>query len=121
VLGGLIGSTTDGLNGSVYAYSPSQYFVTLEPEKTGVDGKTSLTPDQQIKSFVVVNHSKILQDLSARKSGEATVSLLKLLAIKSDAQAPARERLANLAVENPDPVAFASAVVKTFEVPTTVQ
>lgn len=121
VLGGLIGSTTDGLNGSVYAYSPSQYFVTLQPEKSGVDGKTSLTPDQQVKSYVVVNHNRILQDLSTHRSTEVTTSLFRLLAIRSENENPARERLSKLATANPDAVAFASAVVKDFRVPTALQ
>src|SRR5579884_1609629 len=34
VFGGLIGSTTDGISGGVYMYSPAQYMITLEPAGT---------------------------------------------------------------------------------------
>jgi len=36
VLGGLIGSTTDGISGAVHEYSPSQYFITLSPINTSL-------------------------------------------------------------------------------------
>jgi len=32
VLGGLVGSTTDGVSGAIHEFSPDQYFVTLKPD-----------------------------------------------------------------------------------------
>src|ERR1035441_4413115 len=55
VLGGPIGSTTDGITGAVHEYSPSQYMVTLTPEGAShLEEKTSLSANQKTKEFVVV-------------------------------------------------------------------
>ena len=34
VFGGFLGSTTDGVSGAIYEFSPDQYFVTLTPESS---------------------------------------------------------------------------------------
>ena len=39
LFGGVFGSTTDGLSGSVHEYSPSQFFITLVP-MTGSPAET---------------------------------------------------------------------------------
>jgi hypothetical protein len=117
VFGGPIGSTVDAINGSVHMYSPSQYYVTLQPDVKGADGKTSLSPEHRIKDFVVFNYGRIVGELSADKvNGENTTSLLRLLSVDAADSNKARVRLADLSTQNPDAVDFASAVVADFGV-----
>ena len=72
VLGGVIGSTTDGITGSVYKYAPSQYMVTLEPDGTNkIDGKSALSDQQKAKEYIVVAYKSLIEELTKNDKGES--------------------------------------------------
>ena len=53
VLGGFFGSTTDGISGAVYQYSPSQYNITLQP----LEGIKSADRERNdAKTFIIANY-----------------------------------------------------------------
>ena len=65
LLGGLIGSTTDGITGSVHKYAPDQYMVTLEPDGTNkMDGKPALSDQQKAKEYIVVAYKSLIEELT---------------------------------------------------------
>ena len=56
VIGGLLGSTTDGVSGAINEFSPDQYFVTLSPNTPfGI----STSKPRKIKELVVAFGSDI--------------------------------------------------------------
>lgn len=115
VLGGFIGSTTDGLNGAVNHYTPSQYYVTLTPDAKGSDDKTSRTRDHQIRDYVVFRHSAILRDLTiGSRQSEGFTSLTRLLDIPAAQHDSAWSEIAALARQTEDPVQFADAMIARY-------
>ncbi len=115
VIGGVIGSTTDGVTGAVHEYSPTQYYVTLTPDKKGADGKTSRTLDHQIRDFVVFRNEALRDELrGTRQAAENLDSLATLLGIGAADRPVARQELAVMAGRNPDAVAFADAVRERY-------
>lgn len=89
LIGGLLGSTTDGVSGAVHEYVPGKYYVTLPPSggmsvltvpalspaATGAQGK--------VKEFIVLEYSNICKDLS-KGSGEYLNTMLVLLNIRQE-------------------------------------
>jgi hypothetical protein len=92
LIGGFIGSTVDGVSGAIYEYSPSQYYVTLAPESSGVN----MTEKAEVKAFIVASYRQIMEDLSKRE-GEYLSSLLILLKIKEDNKEDAIKKISSLA------------------------
>lgn len=80
IFGGLPGSTTDALAGSVYEYRPNQYMATLEPTSVTmpIQAATERTNSQKIKEFIVLGYRPLLTDLKAGH-GEYVSSLLDLM------------------------------------------
>lgn len=111
VFGGGIGSTTDGMSGSMNEYSPSHYMITLPPAGTSaIEGKVRLSDEQKIKDFVVVGYRQILEDLR-NGQGEYRDSLLSLLKIPKEAQVEATRKLKALADVYADIPEFADRVL----------
>lgn len=112
VLGGLIGSTTDGLSGAVHEYTPNQYFVTLQPsEKTQID-QTS----QQIrkaKEFIILGYQNIMADLSKGK-GEYLSSLMSVLSVPPAEQNEAITKIRALSQVYTDIPTFADKVIELY-------
>jgi len=118
VFGGFIGSTTDGASGAVHMYSPSQYYVTLQPDTKGQDGKTSLGPEHQVRDFVVFNFNRISSELAVKQhNGEMTNALLALLAVPAPEAEAAFERLAMISTASTDAMNFADSIVSGFNIP----
>lgn len=93
VVGGLIGSSTDGITGSVYEYSPSQYMVSLSPEGSSLlESKTSQSDRQKAKEYIVMGYKDIMADLH-RGDGQYLTSLFGLLKIPSDRTEDAIKKL----------------------------
>lgn len=114
VLGGFIGSTTDGVSGAIYEYSPSQYMVTLQPITTNaVTDAPQKNQKDRVKEFIVVGYSSIRADLNAG-AGQYLSSLLELLNVHPDKRNDATVRLKNLADSNPNIMDFADQVIATF-------
>lgn len=115
VLGGVIGSTTDGITGAVHHYSPSQYYVTLTPDGKGVDGKTSRSRDHQIRDLVVFRHDALLREFRTdRRTGETFSSLAALLAVDEAAKESAWTRVQAISRQHDDPVRFADALIQQY-------
>lgn len=114
IFGGLVGSTTDGLSGAIYQYSPDQYMVTLEPSGSGkLDGPASKSLAQKTVDFIVTGHNNILKDLS-RGNGPHLASLFKILKIREHQRAEAVSNLRSLSNRHPDIPSFASEVVRLY-------
>jgi hypothetical protein len=112
VIGGLLGSTTDGVSGAIHEYSPDQYFVTLVPAKPfGVEqNRTS-----DIKQLIVASGTEVRKDL-ANGEGEYVNSLLKLLAVADADRAKAIETLKKVSETTKDDLEFANKVIEVYEV-----
>lgn len=115
VLGGLIGSTTDGITGSIYKYAPSQYMVTLEPDGTNkMDGKPALSDQQKAKEYIVVAYKSLIEELTKNEKGEYVRSLLNILKIPEAQQADAITKIRALSEVYKDIPVFADRVVEMF-------
>lgn len=115
ILGGLLGSTTDGLSGAVHEYKPNHYFVTLEP-----DNKNSLPADttrnkMKVKEFIVMAYINISKDMAAG-SGEYYDSLLNLLSVPKEKSEEALKKLRSLSDLYPDVPIFADRVIEFYNV-----
>jgi len=114
VFGGLLGSTTDGVSGAVYEYSPSQYMVTLQPLSSNpITSAVQKSQKDRVKEFVISGYSNIRADLSAG-SGQYLSSLLELLNINPDKRNEATVRLKTLADTNSNIMDFADQVIASF-------
>lgn len=76
VLGGLIGSTTDGLSGAYIEYAPSQYLVPLVPV---AEKKANLEINKKL--FVLMNYDKLVKELYT-EPGEYTKTFIILNGIE---------------------------------------
>lgn len=115
VLGGLIGSTTDGITGSVHKYAPSQYMVTLEPDGTNkMDGKPALSDQQKAKEYIVVAYKSLIEELTKNEKGEYVRSLLNILKIPEAQQDDAITKIRALSEVYKDIPVFADRVVEIF-------
>jgi len=114
VLGGLIGSTIDGLSGAVYEYSPSQYMVTLQPAGTGsLETHTAISDSQKRKEYIVTNYKDIVTDLQ-KGAGEHLSSLLSLLNVSANQADDVIKRIRGLSEAYPNIPEFADHVIETF-------
>ena len=66
VLGGFIGSTTDGITGGMHEYSPNQYYITLS-KYNNVSTTIFGSDKAKVKEFIVVSYSSLKVDLSRGK------------------------------------------------------
>ena len=80
VLGGFIGSTTDGITGGMHEYSPNQYYITLSKDKN-VSTTIFGSKKAKVKEFIVVSYRSLMVDLS-RGKGDYLDSLLSMLDVK---------------------------------------
>jgi hypothetical protein len=114
ILGGFIGSTTDGISGAVHEYSPSQYYVTLQPVSvTNLEFQTDNTNRAKVKEFIIVGYKGIKQDLDTG-AGEYLDSLFTLLMIKPDAKERVIERIRQIHSQTSSIPEFAEMVIKEY-------
>jgi RNase P/RNase MRP subunit p29 len=107
VLGGVIGSTTDGISGAVHKYSPNQYFVTLQPEGTNrVDGPTTKSQKDKAKEFIVANYERLAEEIK-NGEGDNLAALNSLLNIPTDQQEDSLKKMRTLSEVFTDPPTFA--------------
>ena len=114
VLGGFIGSTTDGINGSVNQYSPSQYFVTLTPEGASrMENSTLNSPREKAREFIVGHYKNLMANVS-QGGGEDFSALMGLLNIEKDQQADALRKIRALSEVYTDAPTFANQVTALY-------
>jgi hypothetical protein len=112
LIGGLLGSTTDGVSGAINEYSPDQYFVTLVPNKPfGVEENRR----SDLKQLLVGSGTEVRKELS-NGEGEYVNSLLKLLQVGDADRAKAIETLKKVAATTPDDLEMANKVIEIYEV-----
>jgi hypothetical protein len=112
VLGGFIGSTTDGITGAVYEYVPNQYLVNLTQigsiSAVGIESKKSST-----RSFIITNYTTISMELNSTQ-GEYLKALYVLLDIPEPERPAAYEKIRSLSYDTKDIVKFADNVIVTY-------
>lgn len=93
LIGGLLGSTTDGLSGAAYKYEPGSYMVTLAPLATaGQPEAGPLTDKQKVVNFIVAGYNGLAKELSTQ-NGEYMNSLLTLSGIEEARRPEVTRRL----------------------------
>lgn len=115
VIGGFLGSTTDGVSGAINEFSPDQYFVTLTPDNG--HGLSTSKP-RKIKEIVIAFGDDIRQEL-ASGGGEATNSILVLLEKdKKDKKDKDTTLLVlkKLSSQNQNDLDFAKAIIEFYGV-----
>jgi len=112
IFGGLIGSTTDAMSGSIHEYSPNKYYVTMISE--------SASPMDELraeraaaKEFIVLYYDNIMADFSAG-GGNTQDSLVHLLKIDDKDKAESLKKIQSLADDYSDIPEFAEQVVNQF-------
>jgi hypothetical protein len=114
VFGGLVGSTTDSMSGAVHEYSPSQFFVTLNPEQsTPIELSTRQPQRDKTLVFIVRRYTSLMADLS-KGSGEDWSALKGLLHLGQGQEADARQKIQALAMVYPDIAVFATHVTDLY-------
>lgn len=113
VLGGLIGSTVDGISGAIHQYSPDQYFITLTPESP-VDRISSSDP-RRVKELVIAFSGKIRKQL-AGGDGELVDTLLNLINAGEGDKTTTIRALNKLALNNSDDLEFAEKIIAVYDV-----
>jgi hypothetical protein len=112
VIGGVIGSTTDGLSGAVHEYTPDQYFITLPPnENTHIDQTTK--QKMQAKEFIVLAYRNIMVDVS-KGSGEYLDSLMNSLSVQPNDRKEAASKIKTLSELYQDIPTFADRVLELY-------
>lgn len=114
LLGGVIGSTTDGMSGAMHEFSPDQYFVTLS--KNGAFGMAT-SKSRKIKEMVVAFGDDVRAEL-ASGGGERTQVILHLVGINPgdkeyDVNVDVLRQLAN---KNENDLDFAKAIIEFYDV-----
>ena len=114
VLGGFIGSTTDGISGGANKYSPNQYFVSLQAEGTNrLDGPTTKTQRDKAKEFIVANYENLIEDIK-KGSGDNLVALNSLLNIPEDQQEDSLKNMQVLSEVFTDPPTFGDQLTALY-------
>lgn len=114
VLGGFIGSTTDGISGAINEYSPSQYMVTLQQEGTGpLESNTATDAKQKAKEYIVLTYKNILSDIS-HGGGQYLTSLFELLKIPKEGQTEATKKIHALSDAYSNIPEFADRVIELY-------
>lgn len=113
VLGGFIGSTTDGISGAVHEYSPSQYYVTLQPVNANSLQYSADNSKAKVKDFIIVSYRSLSIDISQGK-GEYLSSLLNLLKVPPDKMQPAIQNFQKLMQQSSNIPDFADKVIQEY-------
>ncbi len=112
VIGGLLGSTTDGASGAINEFSPDQYFITLTPDN-GYGLSTS--KPRKIKELVIAFADDIRLELTSN-GGESTDAILAVLDIDKTDKDTTLIVLEKLASQNRNDLEFAQAIVEFYGV-----
>lgn len=112
VLGGLVGSTTDGVSGAIHEFAPDQYFVTLKPETPS--GLTTSTP-RKIKEIIIAFSGELRHQL-ATGGGEKVDTILNRLDVDDSERNTTVKALNQLALANENDLKLANTIIQIYEV-----
>ena len=110
---GLLGSTTDGLDGATVKLDPTTYHFNLNPKKASLEERQHLAKTRWMRNLMLVGYPHIQQDL-ARGQGEYLSSVLSMLAVPEDNRDYAIGRLRQLSKESSASPEFAEKVLRDF-------
>lgn len=114
VVGGVLGSTTDAINGSIYQYAPGQFQVTLEPESgSKISSDTEKSKKDKAREYIILSYNQIMADLS-KGSGNYQSSLMNILGIAKEEEVAAIKRIKSLSESFPDIAQFADQVAAAY-------
>lgn len=109
---GLVGSTTDGVSGAIYEFSPDQYFVTLTPDTaSGI----STSNRRRIKEIIIAFSDEFRHQL-ASGGGEYVNAVLKLIKVNVKDGDTTIRVLNRLALENDDDLKLAEKIIDLYDV-----
>ena len=112
IFGGLIGSTTDAITGSIHKYAPNQYYVTMV-KKTGYATNTYSSKKAEVKEFIVMGYTNIMNDLS-KSGGQYLDSLIEMLQIEKSKRNDSISKIRSLSEVYTKIPEFADKVTELF-------
>ncbi|MGM0766675.1 MAG: PEGA domain-containing protein [Pseudomonadota bacterium] len=111
VIGGLPGSTTDGVSGAIHEFSPDQYFVTLKPDiPTGI----STSKPRQIKEIIIAFSGEFRHQL-ASGGGEKVDTIVQLLGVDASEKDTTIRALNQLALANENDLELAKTIIEVYD------
>jgi hypothetical protein len=110
---GLLGSTTDGLDGATVKLDPTTYHFNLNPKKASLEERQQLAKTRWMRNLMLVGYPHIQQDLSQGR-GEYLLSVLSMLAVPEKNRNDAIGRLRQLSEESQAAPEFAEKVLKDY-------
>lgn len=109
LIGGLIGSTTDGVSGAIHEFSPDNYYVTLVPIE---DNLSDRTQERKVRELVVAFGTDIRNELS-QGNGEKLDALIELL--DSSDPAASKQVIAQHAGEHSNDLELANSLIAHYK------
>lgn len=114
LIGGALGSTTDGVSGAAHEYSPGQFMVSLEPlQASRLEIDVNKSEKQKAREFLIIAYRNVVGDVSKGK-GEYLQSAYSALGVPKDAQAEALKKLRALSEAYEDIPTFADKAIEMF-------
>jgi PEGA domain len=114
LFGGVIGSVTDAVTGSMYKYGQDQYLVTLEPEGSSqISAPVEKSKKDQAREFIMLNYNPLMADLS-KGGGSYLTSLIAILQVPKSDEPVAVERIKGFSQAFPDIGQFADQVTNAY-------
>jgi hypothetical protein len=110
VIGGLLGSTTDGMSGAINEFSPDQYFVTLVPDN---GHGLSSSKARKLKEIVIAFGGDIRRDLTSG-GGESSDAVISLLETEAGDKETTLLVLKKLASQSANDLEFAESIIDFY-------
>jgi hypothetical protein len=105
LIGGVIGSTTDGFSGAYCEYSPNNYYIPLEPIE---EKKANLKINKKI--FAMMNYYQLVKELST-EPGEYTKALIILMGVEKSKQDSMLDQIRGIAKTSNNGLTFAERII----------
>lgn len=114
VIGGFLGSTTDGVSGAINRYAPGQFIVTLEPDMTSqLDAEVQMAPKDKARQFLFVNYQNLRKELSTN-SGEYISAMLDMLNVMESERQMAIQDIKELMLTSKNAESFVNATIRDY-------
>ena len=110
---GLLGSTTDGVDGATVKLDPTTYHFNLNPTKASLEERQHLAKTRWMRNLMLVGYPHIQQDL-AQGRGEYLSSILSMLAVPENNRDYVIGRLRQLSEESQAAPEFAEKVLMDY-------
>lgn len=112
LIGGLLGSTTDGVSGAIYEFSPNQYFVTLTPDSSlGI----STSKPRKIKELIIAFGPDVRMEM-ANGQGENLEAIMEVLEVKQEDRETTLKVLQKFSSENESDLDLANKIIEFYNI-----